>query len=66
VVLRLKSPYKDGTTHVVMSPLEFMQPLLVLRVPPWCRVPACTSFGSMACWRQCEATLGDRAATRGK
>ena len=22
VVLRLKSPYRDGTTHVVMSPLE--------------------------------------------
>ena len=25
VVLRLKSPYQDATTHVVMSPLEFMQ-----------------------------------------
>jgi Putative transposase len=25
VVLRLKSPYPDGTTHVVMSPLEFLQ-----------------------------------------
>lgn len=25
VVLRLKSPYADGTTHVVMSPLEFIQ-----------------------------------------
>jgi hypothetical protein len=30
VVLRLKSPYKDGTTHVVMSPLEFMQRLAAL------------------------------------
>ncbi len=25
VVLRLKTPYRDGTTHIVMSPLEFMQ-----------------------------------------
>ena len=24
VVLQLKSPYKDGTTHIVMSPLELM------------------------------------------
>ena len=26
VVLRLKTPYTDGTTHVVMSPLQFLQP----------------------------------------
>ncbi|MGH2524119.1 MAG: transposase [Anaerolineales bacterium] len=25
VVLTLKTPYRDGTTHLVMSPLEFMQ-----------------------------------------
>ena len=25
VVLQLKSPYKDGTTHTVMEPLEFME-----------------------------------------
>ncbi len=25
VVLRLKSPYRDGTTHIVMHPQEFMQ-----------------------------------------
>jgi hypothetical protein len=30
VVLQLKSPYRDGTTHIVMSPLEFMQPLAAL------------------------------------
>ncbi|MGQ0592784.1 MAG: transposase, partial [Gammaproteobacteria bacterium] len=30
VVLQLKSPYHDGTTHVVMSPLEFMQRLAAL------------------------------------
>ena len=30
VVLQLKSPYKDGTTHIVMSPLEFMQRLAAL------------------------------------
>ena len=30
VVLQLKSPYKDGTTHIVMEPLEFMERLAVL------------------------------------
>jgi hypothetical protein len=30
VVLQLKSAYKNGTTHVVMSPLEFMQRLAAL------------------------------------
>ncbi len=29
-MLQLKSPYKDGTTHVVMSPLEFMERLAAL------------------------------------
>jgi Putative transposase len=30
VVLQLKSPYHDGTTHSVMAPLEFMQRLAAL------------------------------------
>jgi len=30
VVLQLKNPYHDGTTHVVMSPLEFMERLAAL------------------------------------
>ena len=30
VVLQLKSAFKDGTTHDVMSPLEFMQRLAAL------------------------------------
>jgi hypothetical protein len=30
VVLKLKSPYCNGTTHIVMSPMEFMQRLAVL------------------------------------
>jgi hypothetical protein len=29
-VLQLKSAYKDGTTHIVMEPLEFMQRLAAL------------------------------------
>ncbi len=33
VVLQLKNAYKDGTTHIVMSPLEFKQRLAAL-VPP--------------------------------
>jgi len=38
VVLKLKTPRRDGTTHLVKSPLEFMQrlaalaPLSVLRL----------------------------------
>jgi hypothetical protein len=35
-VLTLKTPYLDGTSHLVMSPLEFMQ-----RLPRWCRARAC-------------------------
>jgi hypothetical protein len=30
VVLKLKTPYRDGTSHLVMSPLEFMQQLAAL------------------------------------
>jgi hypothetical protein len=30
VVLQLKSPYKDGTTHIVMEPLEFMERMAAL------------------------------------
>jgi hypothetical protein len=30
VVLTLKTPYRDGTTHIVVSPLEFMQRLAAL------------------------------------
>ncbi len=33
VVLKLKTPWRDGTTHLVMSPLEFMQRLAAL--VPW-------------------------------
>jgi hypothetical protein len=39
VMLKLKTPWRDGTTHLAMSPLEFMQRLAEL-VPrplgsPW-------------------------------
>jgi len=33
-VLQLKSPYKDGTTHIVMEPLEFMERLAALLPRP--------------------------------
>jgi hypothetical protein len=29
-VLQLKSPYRNGSTHIVMSPQEFMQRLAAL------------------------------------
>ena len=34
VVLKLKTPWRDGTTHLVMSPLEFMQRLAALEPRP--------------------------------
>jgi hypothetical protein len=34
VVLQLKRPYRDATTHIVMSPLEFMQRLAALVARP--------------------------------
>jgi len=36
VVLQLKSPYRGGTTHIVMSPLEFLQRLAALVPCPGC------------------------------
>ncbi|MDP3662818.1 MAG: IS91 family transposase [Nitrosomonas sp.] len=30
IVLTLKTPYRDGTTHIVLSPVEFMQRLAAL------------------------------------
>jgi Putative transposase len=34
VVRKLKTPWRDGTTHLVMSPLEFMQRLAALVTHP--------------------------------
>ena len=33
-MLKLKTPWRDGTTHLVMSPLEFMQRLAALAPRP--------------------------------
>jgi hypothetical protein len=38
VELRLKTPWRDGTTHLVMSPLEFMQRLAALVPRPRLRL----------------------------
>ncbi|MBM4260796.1 MAG: hypothetical protein FJ145_05060 [Deltaproteobacteria bacterium] len=54
VVLQLKSPYKDGTTHVVMEPLEFMERLAALVPRPRLHlIPSIDSgqAASTACWR---------------
>ena len=37
LVLKLKTPWRDGTAHLAMSPLEFMQRLAALL--PWPRLP---------------------------
>jgi len=41
--LELKTPWRDGTTHLVMSPLEFMQRLAALIQP------AATAFANGCC-----------------
>ena len=46
VVLQLKSAFKDGTTHVVTSPLEFMQRLAALVPRP--RLPLIRFHGVLA------------------
>ena len=38
VVLQLKSPYHDGTTHIVMEPLKFMQRFAALVPRPRLRL----------------------------
>jgi hypothetical protein len=43
VVLQLKSPYKDGTTHVVMSPMEFIQTPCGLHAWRECRPDCCST-----------------------
>jgi hypothetical protein len=47
VVLELKTAYRDGTSHIVMSPLEFMQRLAAL-VPRPCLTPHPFSWGAGA------------------
>jgi hypothetical protein len=54
VVLQLKSAFKDGTTHIVMAPLEFMQRLAALVPPPRLHLIPSVDSGqaaSMVCWR---------------
>ena len=46
VVLQLKSAWRDGTTHIVMSPLEFMQRLAALVPRP--RLHLIRSHGVLA------------------
>ena len=40
LVLQLKSAYRDGTTHIVMSPLQFMQRLAALYTRSCCSTRA--------------------------
>jgi hypothetical protein len=38
---RLKTPWRDGTTHLVMTPLEFMQRLVALVPRPRLHLSGC-------------------------
>ncbi|MBK6584533.1 MAG: hypothetical protein IPG20_16910 [Gammaproteobacteria bacterium] len=46
VVYLLKTPCRDGTTHVVFEPLDFPSPALL----HWCRRPRVNLTSSTACW----------------
>jgi hypothetical protein len=50
-VLQLKIPYKDGTTHIVMEPLEFMERLAALVPRP--RLHLIRFHGVLAPTRSC-------------
>ena len=43
-MLTLKTPYRDGTTHIVLSPLEFMQWLVALVPRPGLNLIRFASF----------------------
>ena len=60
VVLQLKSAFKDGTTHVVMSPMEFMERLAALLPRPRLHLIRSTGSGQaafMACWRPTQSCV---------
>jgi hypothetical protein len=76
VVLRLKSPYQDATTHVVISPLEFMQRLAALVPRPRLPLisvsrrarPACQARARRLCrvpWTMTPTPRADHAGTAG-
>ena len=50
VILKLKTPWKDGATHIVLEPLEFMQRLAALVPRPRLHL---TRFHSVSvCWHR--------------
>ncbi|MFM7120680.1 MAG: hypothetical protein ACKOZX_10645, partial [Gammaproteobacteria bacterium] len=51
---KLNAPWRDGTTHLLMRPLEFMQRLAAFRLP----VRRVGYPDRVACWRT--RTAGDR------
>jgi Putative transposase len=53
VVLKLKTPCRDDTTHLVLSPLVFMQRLAALvpglRLSPAARTASCLPISAAGC-----------------
>jgi hypothetical protein len=58
-VLTLKTPYRDGTTHIVMSPLEFMQRLAALVPRPRLHL---IRFHGVLAPHECHPFIGDGGA----
>jgi hypothetical protein len=48
VIVELKSPYSDGTTHIVLSPMEFIGRLVALVPTPRVNLTRYFSFGITA------------------
>ena len=71
VVLTLKTPYREGTTHIVMSPLEFIQRLAALVPRPRLHLirfdeirPCISPFGSLRGPNPFQTDLSWRARAR--
>src|SRR3954469_20079459 len=57
LVLQLKSPWRDGTTHIVMSPLELMQRLAALVPRPRAHRELTRYFSSKSTLSRCHGVI---------
>lgn len=63
VVLKLKTPWRDGTTHLVISPLEFIQWLAAMMLRPRLHQPLTVSRPSISAVG-CPVWVGQRRPRR--
>jgi hypothetical protein len=68
VELKLKTPWRDGSTHLVMSLMEFIQRLAALVLQPRLHLPMTASWPSISAigcpvWVGSASSLGAGAVT---